>query len=281
MKRNDASSINNRATKKSRTCSDMRISRPGLFDVICGRGRPYQEHLGNIRLHEIVSAHKPLYFNSKRHDKKGIASMIVNSIKNDETQPGRFLKRIDDENDMVWEDVSDKVACEKVGHILRFKYKNAQPPRTEAYSNESCASGTTGLNNQQASMQEVQSRPATGQHTLEALRNSMPLPRILLPVASNCERSTTQPLHASLNVQRSLLNAHHILNRATPRTAICAMPSGSFGTAEAPRNVSQTSPVNLLSEEQIFLLEAMIRTRRARTNSPDIAPAVQFPSSGR
>jgi hypothetical protein len=303
MKRNDPSSIDNRPTKKPRTLSDVagapsdkytdsagahaaprQINRPGLFDVICGRGRPYQEHHGNKRLHEIAAMHKPRYLISKRRYKKGIAEMIVNSIKNDETQPGRFLKRTDDENDEVWEDVSDEVAREKVSHVLRFKCKSSQPPSET--SSESGGSGIPRVNNQ-SSMAGLQSNPATGQYTLEPrqhpldpLWNSRTSPAFVLPGASSYA-GATQP-RGNLNVQRALLNAQRpvgvdMLSRATGGTAISGMPSG---TAGAPRNVSETSPINLLSDEQVFLLEALIQRRRSSTNTPGIAPAARLPPSG-
>jgi hypothetical protein len=298
MKRNDSSSMNNRATKKPRTIlSDVRIDKPGLFDVICGRGKPYQEHYGNKRLHDIVAVHKTRYFDSKRRDKKGIAEMIVNSIKNDETQPGRFLKRSDDENDEVWEDVSDEVAREKVSHVLRFKYKSSQSPSSEA-SSESGTSAIPRVDNQ-SSLPAFQSHPATRlhaleprQHSLEALRNSRTLPAFVLPpVASRSSyASATQPSRATLNVQRALLNVNQPVDgrfdipsrlARTAGPSISGTPSGTVRTVSrgAPINVSETSAVNLLSDEQVFLLEALIlQTRRARTNTPCIAPpSLRFP----
>jgi hypothetical protein len=313
MKRNDSpTSIDNQATKKPRTLSasdkytdsastdaaSRRSYRPGPFDVICGRGRPYQEHLGNKRLHEIASVHKPKYLISKRRYKKGIAEMIVTSIKNDETQPGRFLKRNDDENDEVWEDVSDEVAREKVSHVLRFKNKSSEPPSET--SSESGASGILRVNNQ-SSMVGLQSNLATGQQTLEQphrhpqepVWNSMALSAFGLPVGASNYASAVQPASSTLNVQqRTLLNRQQqqqqqqrpiggfdMLSQATGGTAMRRMSSLSVGTAEAPtRNFSETSPVNLLSDDQVFLLEALIqRRRRARTNPPGSAPAAPFP----
>jgi hypothetical protein len=289
MNRNDSSnSINNQAKKKRRPSflSDVRIDKPGIFDVICGRGRPYQEHPGNIRLHAIVAGHRPRYFSSKRNNKKGIAEMIVNSIKNDETQPGRFLKRVDDENDMVWEDVSDEVAREKVSHVLRFKYKHSEP------LSESGASGIPGVNNQ-SSMQGLQSNLATGQPTLESRQHSLDvsgnlriLSRFALPIASSRYAiPAMQPSRSSgVNAQHALLNGQlHVggfdtLCWATAGTSsISGVPPGTVGPDGAQKNVSTTSPAKLLSDEQVFLLEALIQTRRARTNTLGIAPSLRFP----
>jgi hypothetical protein len=269
--------MNNQATKKPRTLSEVRINRPGLFDVICGRGRPYQEHRGNIRLHEIVALHRSSYFNSKRSDKKGVAKMIVNAIKNDETQPGRFLKRIDDENDMVWEDVSDEVAREKVSHVLRFKYKTPQP--TSASSSESGASGILEMNNQ-SSLQGYQSYPAAGHES--SCWSSRTLPAFALPIASSYA-SANQPSRGNLDGQRTLLNIQRLLGGCDTigwATVLGTATCGTVGTAGAPGNVSETSTgVKLLSDEQVFLMEAMIQTRRARTNTPPgiARPAARYP----
>ncbi len=98
-----------------------RISQPERFDVLFGRGKPYQGHAGNIRLHKIVDLYKPRYSQARRHEKTEIAEEIVQFIKtagaND--NPGRFLKRV--ENEEAWIEVSDSVARDKVSHALRGK----------------------------------------------------------------------------------------------------------------------------------------------------------------
>lgn len=276
MKRNDSPSINNQVTKKSRTLPDERINRPKESDVICGRGRPYQEHPGNIRLHEIVAVHRSRYFDSKRSDKKGIAKMIVNSIKHDGTQPGRFLKRTGDDDDEGWEEVSLVDATAKVSHVLRFKSIRSSQPQMEAYTSKSGASGIPEANNH-FSLQEFRSHPAGGQYTLE--------PRRQHSLEASWRNSRTLPKQSSrgaLNVRRTLLNAQSDTIRwATVGTSMSGVLSA--GTVEtffggAPRNFSETSlGVKLLSDEQIFLLEALIQTRRAGTNTPGIAPAARFP----
>jgi hypothetical protein len=248
MKRNDSSSsINKQAQKKPRTLSDVRIDMPGPFDVICGRGRPYQEHHGNKRLHAIVAVHKPRYFISKRHEKKGIAEMIVSSIKNDGTQPGRFLKRTDDDNDVVWEEVSSKNAREKVSHVLRFKGRNSQPSMTEASSQSDGASGIPGVNMLSSSRQGFHSNLATDQYSPEPRHHPKNLPS-----------------RATLHAQRPVGGFDRMHRLKVIETAMSA-------------RLSEASPVNLLQAEQVFLLEALIQTRRASTNARGIAPFVRFP----
>ena len=93
---------------------------PTKYDVLCGRGRPYQEHSGNLRLHKIVNSYKAKYSNSTRSEKPVIAEDIVKQIKNRKNNTaGRFLRRC--KLSSCWFEVSDDVAREKVSHALRGK----------------------------------------------------------------------------------------------------------------------------------------------------------------
>ena len=115
-----------------------RISQPSQFDVLFGRGKPYQGHAGNIRLHKIVDLYKPRYSQARRHEKTEIAEEIVQFIKTptNNNKPGRFLKRV--ENEEAWVEVSDSVARDKVSHALRGK------PRKESESSGVALTGLTG-----------------------------------------------------------------------------------------------------------------------------------------
>lgn len=108
-----------------------RISQPSRFDVLFGRGKPYQGHAGNIRLHKIVDLYKPRYSQARRHEKTEIAEEIVQFIKsaganNNNNKPGRFLKRM--ENEEAWVEVSDSIARDKVSHALRGKTRKEADP---------------------------------------------------------------------------------------------------------------------------------------------------------
>lgn len=115
-----------------------RILQPSQFDVLFGRGKPYQGHAGNIRLHKIVDLYKPRYSQARRHEKTEIAEEIVQFIKtpSNNNKPGRFLKRV--ENEEAWVEVSDSVARDKVSHALRGK------PRKESESSGVALGGLTG-----------------------------------------------------------------------------------------------------------------------------------------
>lgn len=99
-----------------------RIAQPTRFDVLLGRGKPYQGHAGNIRLHKVVDLYKPRYSQARRHEKTEIAEEIVQFIKTPggASKPaGRFLKRV--ENEELWVEVTDAIARDKVSHALRGK----------------------------------------------------------------------------------------------------------------------------------------------------------------
>jgi hypothetical protein len=107
-------------------CHDKnRITEPSSFDVLFGRGKPYQEHEGNRRLHQCVEYYRDSYSRSLRRDKMVIAQTIVCLIKDSSQHPGRFLRRLKGPDEEYWCEVSDMVAREKVSHALRAK----QPPQ--------------------------------------------------------------------------------------------------------------------------------------------------------
>eukprot|EP00429_Kryptoperidinium_foliaceum_P087892 CAMPEP_0176184446 /NCGR_PEP_ID=MMETSP0121_2-20121125/821_1 /TAXON_ID=160619 /ORGANISM="Kryptoperidinium foliaceum, Strain CCMP 1326" /LENGTH=311 /DNA_ID=CAMNT_0017522825 /DNA_START=37 /DNA_END=969 /DNA_ORIENTATION=+ len=139
--------------KKEKTDPDAnlpRISQPSVVDVLFGRGKPYQGHAGNIRLHKIVDLYKARYSNARRHEKTEIAEEIVQFIKSPSganKQPGRFLKKLD--NEEAWVQVNDSVARDKVSHALRGK------PRKET-DGDGRAHGSGGV------MQELMSVKRNG-----------------------------------------------------------------------------------------------------------------------
>ena len=101
--------------EKKKTCAAVEwIEGPSSFDVVCGRGKPFQQHQGNQRLHKLVALYVERYSGAARHKKTEIASEIVQVIK----MTGRFLKR-SSKDETSWIKVSDEIAREKVSHALR------------------------------------------------------------------------------------------------------------------------------------------------------------------
>jgi hypothetical protein len=119
----DKKSSSSKNNEKGRSSSSTSI-RPEDTDVLMGRGRPFQSHPGNLRLHRIVNLHKAQYVQSRRYDKLAIAERVVHEIKHggDGLKPGRFLRKKEGTED-DWEIAPDLVAREKVSHALRGKTK--------------------------------------------------------------------------------------------------------------------------------------------------------------
>jgi hypothetical protein len=101
---------------------------PTPFDVLFGRGKPYQGHEGNIRLRKVVVLYKVRYSHARCHKKFEIAEEIVQFVKNGDAKAGRFLKRV--AGDGSWAEVRDSIARDKVSHLLGGKprRKEERPP---------------------------------------------------------------------------------------------------------------------------------------------------------
>lgn len=101
--------------EKRREQETGRIAHPSPIDVLCGRGRPYQDFAGNLRVGRIVDEQVSRYIETnERVAKTMIAMDIVRKVQND---GGRFLCRKDD----GWEITNDKVARGKISQALRVR----------------------------------------------------------------------------------------------------------------------------------------------------------------
>lgn len=81
-----------------------------------GRGKPFQEHEGNIHLARLIEARQNEYINANRIGKTSISWEIVRFVQKDK---GSFLKK--HEMSSAWELVSDLEARDKVAHGFRTK----------------------------------------------------------------------------------------------------------------------------------------------------------------
>ena len=91
---------------------------PTSIDILLGRGRPFQEFPGNLRLAIIVDKYRGQYAQAGRCDKAILSEHLVDVIKRGGS---RFLKRSDGDSD--WIEVDDDVAKDKVSHGFRTKTK--------------------------------------------------------------------------------------------------------------------------------------------------------------
>lgn len=166
----------------------QRIQHPTQYDVLFGRGKPYQGHAGNIRLHKVVDLYKSRYSQARRHEKTEIAEEIVQFIKNGGTKAGRFLKRIDGEES--WAEVSDSIARDKVSHALRGK------PRKDDSSAKSHAV-VAGLN---GAKRATETDASTASNKRQKVSASSPAPSAELELlAAQRNNGMVAPLQASTN----------------------------------------------------------------------------------
>jgi hypothetical protein len=92
----------------------VKKQKPGEFDILCGRGRSFQDHSGNRILRQLVKLHSKKYRRAKRSHKAQIASEIVAAFN---ASGNHFLKH--DDKDEIWEAIDDEVAKDKVSHCFR------------------------------------------------------------------------------------------------------------------------------------------------------------------
>ena len=97
------------------------ILNPVASDILLGRGKPYQEHPGNVRFLRVIILYRDRYLRTqRREDKASVADEIINLLKMDRNDPGRFLKRLEN-GEEGWVEVNNNIAREKVCHALRAK----------------------------------------------------------------------------------------------------------------------------------------------------------------
>jgi hypothetical protein len=99
----------------SSTCSEIFL--PTTKDVLFGRGKPYQQHAGNVRLSLMLESMQERYEALSRQDKTVMAQTIVKAFQD---KGSRFLRRVSDDVDgILWRQVKDSEAREKVSQLFR------------------------------------------------------------------------------------------------------------------------------------------------------------------
>ena len=106
------------------------ITTPAPSDVICGRGRLCAEHPGNREFRKIVDSHLDSYAKAdSKLEKSLLVSAIVNMVRRNSPNGG-FLKK--NSKTGRFEVVSDRIAREKVGQMLRDALHTQYKSSTEA-----------------------------------------------------------------------------------------------------------------------------------------------------
>jgi hypothetical protein len=124
------------------TIDPMQMRGLPRLDILCGRGKPIQDHPGNKRMHMIIQWHKQRYLTAGRGRKKTIimevleqvkqrgtttkeSSAVSNSISSSSTsveEHHRFLFRCQTAPGVFdWQEANEAMAIKKVAHGLRGK----------------------------------------------------------------------------------------------------------------------------------------------------------------
>jgi hypothetical protein len=124
-----------------------RITVPGQFDVLVGRGRFIQEHAGNLHYRHVVESRMEKYEQArKRVDKTYLTGEVVTVINE---RAGRFLKQ----DGGGWIEIDADSARDKVSHSFR----NLRKSMGSTTAIHKCASTKGGFG--------VRSEPPTASET--------------------------------------------------------------------------------------------------------------------
>lgn len=112
---------------------------PGSFDILIGKGKPFQDHPGNTELREWIRKHQSSYEVAQKYEKKSLVLQVIGMVKG---RGGRFLK----DDGGYWSEVEEDVARAKVGHLFRDKKRTREPKAAAAAKKAARATGTNGMN---------------------------------------------------------------------------------------------------------------------------------------
>lgn len=91
---------------------DSAVLLPRIQDILFGRGKGLQNHLGNVRLRLTMESYYASYESFDKKEKTKLAAQIVQEVK---AKGSRFLKKTNE----AWEEVPDNEARSKVSHFFR------------------------------------------------------------------------------------------------------------------------------------------------------------------
>ena len=134
-RKNHVEWVKMRKRQENDNSGNPRIVVPAHSDILFGRGKPFREHIGNLRLVNLLDEHLARYEAAKLKEKSGVIAEMVDIIIK---KGGRFLKQ----EKGVWEEVDEKMAREKVSHAFRTRIRIVS---SEAKKEEQSLSGETKL----------------------------------------------------------------------------------------------------------------------------------------
>jgi hypothetical protein len=148
-----------------------RIVLPGSVDALFGRGKPIQEHPGNLRYHYILDMYQDQYEGAKKFQKMEISETVVKLVKK---YHGRFLRQ----DGAGWVAVDDATARDKVSHA--FRTRRGTSLSTTTTSTTTSASTSTSA----AAPPESRTRSLKETNTQEAAPAPVPVASTSAVIAS-------------------------------------------------------------------------------------------------
>lgn len=106
------------------------IELPTAEDILLGRGKMNQDHVGNVWMRSVIQDYLPLYRATPKREKGKVPFQVVQHIQG---QGGRFLKR-DDAHGGWWVPVTDEVAREKISMAFRTSNSSSNNPTRHSES---------------------------------------------------------------------------------------------------------------------------------------------------
>lgn len=104
--------------RKAQLAATSVVMVPADVDILLGRGKPFQNHVGNQRMLNLVDNNRERYHQTERKEKHDMIEKVIGIISG---SGGRFLRRVDHEN--YWVEVNHTIAYRKVGHAFRSKVR--------------------------------------------------------------------------------------------------------------------------------------------------------------
>eukprot|EP00529_Nitzschia_sp_RCC80_P004320 CAMPEP_0113482538 /NCGR_PEP_ID=MMETSP0014_2-20120614/22971_1 /TAXON_ID=2857 /ORGANISM="Nitzschia sp." /LENGTH=934 /DNA_ID=CAMNT_0000376059 /DNA_START=347 /DNA_END=3151 /DNA_ORIENTATION=+ /assembly_acc=CAM_ASM_000159 len=141
--------------KRKQQSSEGTIVLPTRVDVLYGRGKPIQDHVGNLRYHALLEYYHSSYEDAKKFQKKQLANRIVSIV---HEYGGRFLKQ--DSHGAGWVEVDETVACDKVSHAFRTRRTTATASINNKANISSTSAASSNTTNKRRNFTESDSAEA-------------------------------------------------------------------------------------------------------------------------
>lgn len=224
------------------------ILEPLQYDILCGQDKTWSNHYGNQMFRNQIMEHLPTYRTANKKVKMTLTKQIINTLKSQYN--ARFIrpaKQNDNQND-VWELITDQLARDKVSHALRFALK--QSVRSANSTSESIVSTSTSA----SSASSVCSKTIkTSRQTMQLPSKALQLPPILSFDNDDEYADDLEPLPLSASI---LLPPPS--NRSANHSNTCSQsPDENHHEASAERDEGDEGEAVLLFRRQQTLLDQL------------------------